>query len=105
MTEQERALVQAIREQPEDDALRLIYADWLQDRGDPRGEFIHAQVRWHQARQAGDHPAMRRHSEQEYRCAGSTRRPGWRLWRPWDSTACSSAGGSWKALASWARSS
>jgi uncharacterized protein (TIGR02996 family) len=39
----EEAFLQAIGEQPEDDLPRLVYADWLTDRGDPRGEFIHTQ--------------------------------------------------------------
>ena len=30
----------AIRAAPDDDAPRLVYADWLLERGDPRGEFI-----------------------------------------------------------------
>jgi len=29
---------------PEDEALRHVYADWLQERGDPRGEFIALQL-------------------------------------------------------------
>jgi uncharacterized protein (TIGR02996 family) len=43
MTEDEPFL-QAIVASPEDDAPRLIYADWLEERGDPRGEFIRTQV-------------------------------------------------------------
>jgi uncharacterized protein (TIGR02996 family) len=35
--------VGAILESPEDDTPRLIYADWLEERGDPRGEFIRIQ--------------------------------------------------------------
>jgi uncharacterized protein (TIGR02996 family) len=42
------AFIEAIREQPADDTVRLIYADWLMDRNDPdqvaRGEFIRIQV-------------------------------------------------------------
>jgi uncharacterized protein (TIGR02996 family) len=34
------ALLQQIKEEPDDDALRLILADWLDDHGDPRGELI-----------------------------------------------------------------
>jgi uncharacterized protein (TIGR02996 family) len=34
---------QAILDQPDDDHLRLIFADWLEERGDPRGEFIRIQ--------------------------------------------------------------
>jgi uncharacterized protein (TIGR02996 family) len=40
---QEEAFLQAIIESPDDDSLRLIYADWLEERGNPRGEFIRAQ--------------------------------------------------------------
>lgn len=32
-----------IRDIPEDDAPRLVYADWLEELGDPRGEFIRLQ--------------------------------------------------------------
>ena len=32
-----------IMENPEDDTLRLVYADWLEERGDPRGELIRVQ--------------------------------------------------------------
>jgi uncharacterized protein (TIGR02996 family) len=34
----------AVRDAPDDDLPRLIYADWLEERGDPRGAFIRAQV-------------------------------------------------------------
>jgi uncharacterized protein (TIGR02996 family) len=37
------AFLDAIRENPDDDAHRLVYADWLEERGDPRGEFIRVQ--------------------------------------------------------------
>jgi uncharacterized protein (TIGR02996 family) len=63
--DQERALVEAIRAEPEDDAPRLVLADWLQERGDPRGELIHAQVRWYQARQAWDYAAMKQNAARE----------------------------------------
>src|SRR5450755_976841 len=44
------AFLQAILERPDDDAPRLLYADWLDERGDPRGEFIRVQcVRARQA--------------------------------------------------------
>jgi uncharacterized protein (TIGR02996 family) len=43
----EQAFLQAIREQPDDDAPRLIFADWLEDNrgteGQVRAEFIRAQ--------------------------------------------------------------
>jgi uncharacterized protein (TIGR02996 family) len=37
------ALLQAILAEPNDDLHRRAYADWHQERGDPRGEFIHVQ--------------------------------------------------------------
>jgi uncharacterized protein (TIGR02996 family) len=42
----EQAFIQAICEAPEDDAPRLVFADWLDDNGDPdRAEFIRTQCR------------------------------------------------------------
>jgi uncharacterized protein (TIGR02996 family) len=38
------ALLRAIQDNPDDDSLRLVYADWLEERGDVRGEFIRVQV-------------------------------------------------------------
>lgn len=35
--------IRAICKNPTDDAPRLLYADWLEERGDPRGEFIRVQ--------------------------------------------------------------
>jgi len=34
------AFLRAVCENPDDDAPRLVYADWLEEHGDPRGEFI-----------------------------------------------------------------
>ena len=48
-------LLRAILEEPGDDALRLIYADWLEDHGDAaRGEFIRVQCEL--AKIGGLHP-------------------------------------------------
>src|SRR5688500_11787241 len=40
----EQGFIQALVEDPHDDTSRLIYADWLMERGDPRGEFIRVQT-------------------------------------------------------------
>jgi uncharacterized protein (TIGR02996 family) len=41
----EEALFQAILDAPEDDAPRLVYADWIEERGQPeRAEFIRVQI-------------------------------------------------------------
>lgn len=37
------AILAEILADPTDDTARLVYADWLAARGDPRGEFIHVQ--------------------------------------------------------------
>jgi uncharacterized protein (TIGR02996 family) len=37
------AFLQAVLAEPDDDAPRLIFADWLEERGDPRGAFIRLQ--------------------------------------------------------------
>lgn len=36
----EQAFLQAILEHPDDDAGKLVYADWLEEQGDPRAEFL-----------------------------------------------------------------
>ncbi|MCA9069900.1 MAG: TIGR02996 domain-containing protein [Planctomycetaceae bacterium] len=43
MESQHQYFFELIREHPEDDMPRLIYADWLDEQGDPRGEFIRIQ--------------------------------------------------------------
>lgn len=43
-TEMEAALLAAVRESVEDDDKRLVFADALQTRGDPRGDFIALQL-------------------------------------------------------------
>jgi uncharacterized protein (TIGR02996 family) len=42
-TGDEAALLQAVMDAPDDDAPRLVYADWLLERGDVRGELIRLQ--------------------------------------------------------------
>jgi uncharacterized protein (TIGR02996 family) len=45
MSDDRTAFLAAIREAPEDDAVRLVFADWLEDHGDDeRAEFIRSQV-------------------------------------------------------------
>src|SRR5262245_23761249 len=36
----EDAFIQAILADPGDNAARLVYADWLDERGDPRAEYL-----------------------------------------------------------------
>jgi len=44
-TDTESTFLADIAEDPEDDVPRLIFADWLSDHGDPRGEFIRIQCK------------------------------------------------------------
>ncbi len=40
----EAGLIQAMLADPEDEATRLVLADWLEERGDPRGEYLRCQL-------------------------------------------------------------
>jgi uncharacterized protein (TIGR02996 family) len=40
---EDEAFLRAVIDAPDDDTPRLIYADWLEERGDPRAEFIRIQ--------------------------------------------------------------
>src|SRR5262249_50328515 len=40
---EEQAFLESVLESPDDEGIRLIFADWLQDRDAPRGEFIRSQ--------------------------------------------------------------
>jgi uncharacterized protein (TIGR02996 family) len=46
----ERAFLTAILEQPDDDARKLVYADWLEERGDPRAEYLRLTMKVRQER-------------------------------------------------------
>ena len=47
MQERERGFLDAIIEEPKDDAHRLVYSDWLDDHGNPdRAEFIRLQIEY-----------------------------------------------------------
>lgn len=50
------ALLAAVYETPEADEPRQIYADWLQERGDPRGDFLALQL---QRARTGEPPSLR----------------------------------------------
>jgi len=48
------AFLREAKENPDDDAPRFILADWLEDRGDPRGEFVRLQVEAARRESEGD---------------------------------------------------
>jgi uncharacterized protein (TIGR02996 family) len=43
---EEDAFLEQIRERPSDNALRLVYADWLEERGDVRAEYVRVLCAW-----------------------------------------------------------
>jgi uncharacterized protein (TIGR02996 family) len=47
---EEAAFLAAITANPEDDTARLVYADWLQERNDPRAVYLRLEVRRHRMR-------------------------------------------------------
>jgi uncharacterized protein (TIGR02996 family) len=58
------ALLEAVLASPDDDRPRLVYADWLTEQGDPRGEFIAVQCA--RARMPADAPGQRPLEEREW---------------------------------------
>jgi uncharacterized protein (TIGR02996 family) len=48
MTADDDAFIRTIVDHPGHDLPRLVYADWLDDRNDPRGPFLRAEVEWAQ---------------------------------------------------------
>lgn len=44
MSPDDEPFIRAIVDTPGDDTPRLVYADWLDDRGDPRGAYLRAEV-------------------------------------------------------------
>jgi uncharacterized protein (TIGR02996 family) len=64
LTAEDRSFFHAIVSAPDDDTPRLIYADWLQDRDDPRGEFIRLQCQLARIKYNG-RPNKRRDQLQE----------------------------------------
>lgn len=43
---EDAAFIRALRDQPTDETTRLVYADWLDDRSDPRAEYLRAEAAW-----------------------------------------------------------
>src|SRR5262249_1393667 len=52
----EAAFLRSILDDPDDEANRLVYADWLEERGDPRAELIRLQL--DTDRQAREYPGL-----------------------------------------------
>ena len=48
----EDAFLQAMRERPDDATLRHVYADWLEERGDPRSQTVREELTQRQQEEA-----------------------------------------------------
>jgi uncharacterized protein (TIGR02996 family) len=55
----ERAFLTAILERPDDNASKLVYADWLEEQGDPRGEFLRLMIKVRKERVVTPEPRQR----------------------------------------------
>lgn len=62
MDSQEHNFLESIRAAPEDDAPRLVFADWLEEQGDPRCDLIRVQCEMAQLEETDD-----RYKELKYR--------------------------------------
>jgi uncharacterized protein (TIGR02996 family) len=58
MTEDE-AFIRAVVDNPGDDTPRLVYADWLDERDDPRGPYLRAEHEWAATHDPSDRETLR----------------------------------------------
>ena len=42
----DRAFLEAIAADPDDEATRLVYADWLEEHGDSRAQFLRLEIEY-----------------------------------------------------------
>lgn len=84
----EQAFLCSLIANPSDDTLRLVFADWLDDHGDPRGTFLRAEVALHQAGQSDRAGELReqlhrtrRDLDARWLALVDRPQPGWRIVR------------------------
>jgi uncharacterized protein (TIGR02996 family) len=73
----ESELVADVIAAPDDDAPRLVYADWLQERGDPRGELIALQCELVRADAADEPPGRTRPLREQVRALIAAHHDAW----------------------------
>lgn len=73
----EAELLEAIYASPHDKSVREVYADWLGDRGDPRGELIMLQLTGRDPARAAE--IVRAHGEEWFGMLARLPRDGWLL--------------------------
>jgi uncharacterized protein (TIGR02996 family) len=88
----EQAFLHSLLANPSDDTLRLVFADWLNEHGDPRGTFLRVEVAFHQAGEAARadlrerlHQA-RRGLDARWLALVDRPQPGWRIVRSGEHT-------------------
>jgi uncharacterized protein (TIGR02996 family) len=59
----ERAFLESIRANPIDNTTRLVYADWLQDRDDPRADYLRVLCQWLDSRRKDEKELIERERE------------------------------------------
>lgn len=57
----DESFIRTLVDSPADNAPRLVYADWLDERGDPRGNFIHAELQWYNQAASTNATSVRQH--------------------------------------------
>ncbi|HUR53742.1 MAG TPA: TIGR02996 domain-containing protein, partial [Gemmataceae bacterium] len=71
----DEAFIRAIVDSPGDDTPRLAYADWLDDRSDPRGPYLRAEIEWAKPWKDGVPPGWSKHDPE-----ADSAPEGWSLW-------------------------
>lgn len=57
---EDEAFIRAIVDSPGDDTARLVYADWLDERDDPRGAYLRAEHEWAATHDPSERDTLRR---------------------------------------------
>ncbi len=58
---EDEAFIRKVVDSPGDDLPRLVYADWLDERDDPRGAYLRAEVEWAKSKQTTGFLVLRLH--------------------------------------------
>jgi uncharacterized protein (TIGR02996 family) len=56
---EDQAFLEAVLAQPDDDAVRLVYADWLEERGDPRSDYLRLELELVREPSGAEAPGLR----------------------------------------------
>src|SRR5262245_19431054 len=56
----DETFIRAVVDSPDDEGPRLVYADWLEEHGDPRNAYVRAEHEWARSRRPGALKKVRR---------------------------------------------